>query len=376
MRCWSRTSSTAWPRQAELRQQLSVTLHQARDYEDALDRARIFAAEQRFVIGARVLAKALKPLEAATHYTVLADVVVQAMLDLVLREIEEVHGSFTDGACCIVAMGNLGSGELTASSDLDLLLLYRSPSGNPESDGPRPLYASQYYGRVTQRFIAAMSAPTAQGILYEIDFRLRPSGKSGPIATSLSAFEKYQRVEAWTWERMALSRARASAGPAEFVGEVQAVIDALLVPRDDKAKVASDVLDMRLTMDTARSAAGVWDVKLAKGGLVDIEFLAQFLVLTGQGEGRATADIIASAGAALQEDNVTVSNALATLRSTAQLVRLCLNDEFDGANAPAGFIDLLLDELSLPDIKTATAFLQGMQDEVRTIVLTQLSKPA
>ncbi len=360
----------------EMRDQLSVTLQQARDYEDALDRARIFAAEQRFLIGARVLAKALKPVDAAPHYTRLADVVVQAMLELVLREMEQAHGTIAGGACCIVAMGNLGSGELTASSDLDLLLLYRTDPGDPESDGPRPLYASQYYGRVTQRFIAAMTAPTAQGILYELDFRLRPSGKAGPIATSLAAFEKYQREEAWTWERMALTRARASAGSADFVTQVQAVIDDVLVRGDDRAKVAADVLDMRLTMDDARAPTGLWDVKLAKGGLVDIEFLAQYLVLTGQGAGHATADIVASAAAALHDDNVTVSEALATFRSTAQLIRLCLEDGFDGENTPQGFIDLLLDELSLPDLPTAAAHLQNLQKQVRAVFLAHLSGSA
>ena len=362
--------------QNEMRQQLAITLQQARDYEDALDRARIFAAEHRFLIGARVLAKALRPIDAATHYTRLADVVVQAMLDLVLREMEQAHGTLAGGTCCVVAMGNLGSQELTASSDLDLLLLYRTCPGDPESSGPRPLYASQYYGRVTQRFIAAMTAPTAQGILYELDFRLRPSGKAGPIATPLAAFEKYQRDEAWTWERMALTRARASAGPQDFVTDVQAAIDNLLIPRDDRRKVAEDVLEMRLTMDEARSAAGVWDVKLARGGLVDIEFLAQYLALTGQGAGRTTADIVASAAAALHDDNVTLSEALATFRSTAQIIRLCLEDGFDGTNAPEGFIDLLLDELSLPDIPTAEAHLQTLQDRVRTIFLARLTGSA
>lgn len=184
---------------------------EAPSYEAKLNASRIVGQEQHFLIGVRLLSQTLTAAEASAAYTDLAEETVLALLDLAVEDVREKHGVF-EGACLsVLGMGKLGSRELTASSDLDLLLIYDLPNGQAESDGPRPVAPSQYYTRVTQRLIAALSAPTAEGVLYELDMRLRPSGKAGPLATNLTAFERYQTSSARTWEHMALTRARALA---------------------------------------------------------------------------------------------------------------------------------------------------------------------
>src|SRR5690606_8178223 len=143
------------------------------------------------------------------------------------------HGRVPGGRVAILGMGKLGSRELTAGSDVDLILLYDHAPDAEESDGEKPLAPSYYYTRMTQRLIAAVSAPTAEGVLYELDLRLRPSGNKGPVATHFDSFRKYQRSEAWTWEHMALTRARAVAGDRDLATEIEAEVAGILaLPRD------------------------------------------------------------------------------------------------------------------------------------------------
>ena len=190
------------PDRAALEEELAATLSVALDYEGLLDRARIFAAEQRFLIGVRLLARAVSPEEAGRAYARLAEAMLAAMLDTVSRRFAERHGRVPGGRIAVVAMGRLGSRELSAGSDLDLIFLY---DGEGESDGDRPLPAAQYHLKLVQQLITAMSAPTAEGTIYELDFRLRPSGNSGPLATTLSGFRQHQSERAKTWEHLALT---------------------------------------------------------------------------------------------------------------------------------------------------------------------------
>lgn len=361
------------PTREELSATLKRSLDLARDYEDVLDRARIFAAEQKFAIGARVLAGAVAPVSSGRLYSTLAEVVLAEMLGRVEADLALRHGRIPGAHCAIVAMGNLGSHELTASSDLDVLLLYEADDLDAVSDGERPLPVAQYYARLTQRLIAAMSAPTGQGVLYELDFRLRPSGKSGPIATSVERFLRYQREEAWTWEHMALTRARAVAGPKALRQRIDSGIQDVFSAVRPREIIAKEMLDMRSTMDKARSASGPWDVKLAPGGLIDLEFLAQFEVLVSGAEGETTSERLHAADELLHNDNVTLRDVLSTFQSALQLTRLALNDEFDAKTAPAGLVDLLLSNLALPDLATATARLQELQKKVRKAFLDRLS---
>ena len=201
---------------------LAAFIQNSVEYEEVLDRLRIFGAEQKFLIGVRLLAGAIDAERAGKAFSDLADLTIGAALDAVQAEVASRHGRVSGGRVAILGMGKLGSRELTAGSDVDLILLYDHDADADESDGEKPLAPSHYYARMTQRLIAAVSAPTAEGVLYELDLRLRPSGNKGPVATHVDAFKKYQRGEAWTWEHMALTRARVVvAGDAELAAEVE-----------------------------------------------------------------------------------------------------------------------------------------------------------
>ena len=204
------------PDRTYLSGRLAAFIDSSAEYEEVLDRLRIFAAEQKFLIGVRLLAGAIDAARAGKAFSDLADLTIGAALDAVQAEFARRHGRVAGGRVAILGMGKLGSRELTAGSDVDLILLYDHDAEADESDGAKPLAPSHYYARMTQRLIAAVSAPTAEGVLYELDLRLRPSGNKGPVATHVDAFKKYQRGEAWTWEHMALTRARVVAGDPEL----------------------------------------------------------------------------------------------------------------------------------------------------------------
>jgi glutamate-ammonia-ligase adenylyltransferase len=178
----------------------------------------------------------------------------------------------------VLALGKVGSREMTAASDLDLILIYDFDPSRPESDGSRPLHAVQYYTRLAQRLVSALTVTTRRGRLYDVDMRLRPSGGQGPLATQFSSFADYQSKEAETWEHMALTRARPIAGDWQLGTQTSDAIRAVLTrPRGDG--LARDVYEMRRLIAQAKGDRDPWDLKLVAGGLIDIEFLAQYLLL-------------------------------------------------------------------------------------------------
>ncbi|MER9356052.1 bifunctional [glutamine synthetase] adenylyltransferase/[glutamine synthetase]-adenylyl-L-tyrosine phosphorylase, partial [Mesorhizobium sp. M0514] len=275
---------TELPNRAYLSARLAAFIDGDRPYEDVLDRLRIFASEQKFLIGVRLLAGSIDPARAGRAFSDLADLTIDAALQAVTTEFALRHGRIAGGTVSLLGMGKLGSRELTAGSDVDLILLYDHDADADESDGDKPLAPSHYYTRMTQRLIAAVSAPTAEGVLYELDLRLRPSGNKGPVATHIDAFTKYQRQEAWTWEHMALARARAIGGDAALCAEVEAEVAALLALPRDAAKVRAEASEMRALIEKEKSPRDLWDIKLISGGLIDLEFIAQVAVITGQVE--------------------------------------------------------------------------------------------
>ncbi len=199
------------------------------------------------------------------------------MAEAALAEVARTHGD-APGAFTVLALGKFGGRELAEGSDLDLMLVYDASA----ETSTRGLAAGEYFARVTQRLISALSAPTEEGLLYEIDTKLRPSGSKGPVAVRLSSFERYYDEEAWTWELQALTRLRAVAGDAALGERVEALARAVIVRPRDRDKTLADVADMRARMERERKARNPWDLKLAPGGLVDIEFVAQALQLVAQ----------------------------------------------------------------------------------------------
>ncbi|MCB8836077.1 bifunctional [glutamine synthetase] adenylyltransferase/[glutamine synthetase]-adenylyl-L-tyrosine phosphorylase [Aurantimonas sp. VKM B-3413] len=265
-------------------ERLSAFLADAADYEDKLARLRLFASEQRFLIGARMLSGVIAADEAGSAFSGLADVVLDATLAAVMQEFSDRHGEVAGARIALLGMGRLGSCELTAGSDVDLILLYDHDENAEESDGEKRLPPPVYFTRLTQRLIAALTAPMKEGVLYDVDFRLRPSGNKGPLATHVESFARYQRTEAWTWERMALSRSRAFAGDTGLCDEIAAMIESVLAERQSDPAIGQDVADMRLRIEKSKPARGPLDVKRLSGGLIDLEFIAQWALLTGRAD--------------------------------------------------------------------------------------------
>ena len=272
------------PDRAGLEAEYRRILAGARDFEDALTLSRRWTNDQRFRAGAHILRGITDGDRCGPFLADLADVVVPELARRVEEEFAARHGHIPGGAWVVVAMGKLGSRQLTITSDIDLIVVYEAPPEVRTSDGARPLAPNEYHIKLTQRLTNAITAPMADGRLYEVDMRLRPSGNAGPLATSLEAFTGYQAKDAWTWEHMALTRARViggggGGGTAALAGKVEAAIRAVLTRPRDPDKVLRDVADMRRRIDKEFGTDNPWNLKYARGGLIDIEFAAQYLQL-------------------------------------------------------------------------------------------------
>ena len=253
---------------------------QGDDYQALLGRVRRRVGELRFALGVQLIEQVRDPLDVAAALSRVAEAALVVLVDAARAEFEAAHGRIAGCDLVVLGLGRLGGGALTHMSDLDLVFLFTGDHG-AESDGPRPLGATLYFNRLGQRVIAALSVPTAEGALYEVDTRLRPSGAQGPLAVTLDSFARYQRESAWTWEHMALTRARALYGPQAARQELERIIaDVLAAPRD-AAKLRADVLHMRSEMALHKPPMSELDVKLLRGGLVDLEFLIHYLQLRG-----------------------------------------------------------------------------------------------
>jgi glutamate-ammonia-ligase adenylyltransferase len=259
----------------------------------------------------------------------------------------------------VVAMGKLGGREMTASSDLDLIVVYDFAEG-AQSDGPKSLAGSQYYTRFTQRLISALSAPTAEGSLYQVDIRLRPSGNQGPVATKLSSFIDYQRSSAWTWEHLALTRARPISGPPALRRAISETIREVLMRPRDLPEVAAEVRAMRAKIEAEKGTQDIWDVKQVPGGLIDAEFLTQFLeIVSAHGHPEVLDQNTAGALSKLVEarlislaDAETLVPAVALYHTLTQCLRLCLDRPFVPDEAPRALKDLLARASDMPDFAT------------------------
>jgi len=269
----------ALPDPAALAASFQETIDEARDFQDVLDLTRRWANDRKFQIGVNILHDATNVDGSGRALSDIADTVLRGLQGPVLEELARTHGRLPGAGLAVMALGKLGGRQMTVSSDLDLVFLYDVEEGSEQSDGKKPLAPSHYYARLAQRTINALTALTPEGGLYAIDMRLRPSGNAGPIATSLPGFRLYHQRDAWTWEQMALTRARVVVGEADFAARIEATIrDILTAPRDPDTLLV-DVASMRNRIDKEFPAKSLWDLKYLRGGLVDLDFLAQFLQL-------------------------------------------------------------------------------------------------
>jgi [glutamine synthetase] adenylyltransferase / [glutamine synthetase]-adenylyl-L-tyrosine phosphorylase len=269
----------AVPEQPLLAGDLARILVNAGDFADTLDALRRWAAERRFQVGVQLLRRAIGGPAGGKALADIAETALAALVPAVEDDFARRHGRVPGGAFAVIGMGRLGSREMSLASDLDLILIYDAPAGATGSDGVQPLSTSAYYARLSQRLIAAITAPTAEGPLYPIDMRLRPSGSSGPIASSLESFDRYQRESAWTWEHMALTRARLVAGEPALRRRIAATIDVVLRAPRDPQRLVADVAEMRRRIAAENPRPSPWDLKHRRGGLIDLEFIVQYLML-------------------------------------------------------------------------------------------------
>ncbi|KCV83446.1 glutamate-ammonia-ligase adenylyltransferase [Actibacterium atlanticum] len=267
-----------WPGRDGLQTDLAARLAEVGDYEGQLDTARRWAKEWHFRTGVHFLRGVIDADEASSQYADLAGAVLGALWPCVVANFAEKHGVPPGKGAVVLGMGSLGAARLTARSDLDLIVIYDA-DGVAESEGRRPLPARTYYARLTKALVTALSAPMAEGMLYEVDMRLRPSGNQGPVATSFQSFQTYQREEAWVWEHLALTRARVIAGDAALGDQIESFRRAMLAGLADGARISEGVEDMRRRLSEAKPAKGIWDVKLGPGRGQDIELLASTAAL-------------------------------------------------------------------------------------------------
>ncbi|MCX7645826.1 MAG: glutamine-synthetase adenylyltransferase [Rhodobacteraceae bacterium] len=290
-----------WPGEAGLAGALADRLGQVADYERKLDAARVWAKEWHFRVGVHLLRGLIGAEEAGRQYADLAGAVVAALFPAVTADFAARHGPPPGRGAVVLGMGSLGAGALTAASDLDLIVIY-DPAGQEMSEGRRPLAARAYYARLTQALVTALAAPMAEGKLYDVDMRLRPSGRQGPVATSFEAFRAYQSDEAWTWEHLALTRARvvadAGAEAAALGAEVEAFRRDLLAARGESVRTLADVAEMRARLFAAKPQDGPLDAKRGPGGMTDIELLAEAAALIAGSPRRAVAAQLAAGAAA------------------------------------------------------------------------------
>ena len=356
---------------------LRTSLASLENYELKLDQARRFFREIRFQIASRFFAGSLDYAGTAVAMSNLAEAMIAVMLEVVQGEFALQHGYVKGSRVCVLAMGRLGSRELTVESDLDLIFLYDFDNETVESDGRRPLDPTSYFIRLIQRFITAMSSPTAEGKIFELDFRLRPSGNAGPLATHIDAFVKYQREDAWIWEAQALTRARPVAGCSELSQRIMAEVPGLLARSQKKPELEKEVFKMRMLIEREKGTDNIWDLKTGLGGLLDIEFIAQWLVLRNVSDDNipiGTRQVLLSSLAdTLSRDHVDrLVMAFDLYSNVLHLLRACIGDKNLDEAFPQGFQEIVCTALDLPDISTCEAHLSETRENVRRIFLELL----
>ncbi len=363
------------PSRSALDRALQSQLARAGSYERVLDAVRRFVKEQGFRVGVQVIEGAAKADAAGPAFTSIAESVIVQILPHVMAALGESAGQIRGGAFCVIAMGKLGGREMTAGSDLDLVFVYDAPPSSEQSDGHRPLPLTVYYARLAQRLIAALTAMTAEGGLYDVDMRLRPTGSKGPAAVSLQSFSQYHEAEAWTWERLALTRARVIAGPSDLAGKLDGIIRKTLSRPSDWAVLSRDAREMREKIAAQYPGKNPWDLKYTPGGLIDIEFIAQTLQLSHAHENPAvlstnTIDALkrlATAGALNEGDADALIAAARLEHALTQALRIALDGTLDADGATPGLKALLARAGEVADFGNLQKLLTDLQTRSRRI---------
>ncbi len=361
------------------RDALDAALHEqmarAADFEATLDAARRFAKEQTFRVGVQIIQGRLKAENAGPAFANIAESIVSELLAAAEIELARTAGHVPGGRFAVIAMGKLGGREMTAASDLDLIFVYDVPEHHTHSDCAQPMPVLVYYARLAQRLIAALTVLTSAGGLYEVDMRLRPTGNKGPVAVSLESFRRYHETEAWTWERLALTRARAIAGSPDLCREVEAVIRVTLTAQADPTRLIADAREMREKLAAQFPGKNRWDLKFAPGGLIDIEFVAQTLQLQDapvRPGVLSTSTIEAltrlrDSGALARKDADTLIEASEFQQALTQVLRIAVDGTLDPQSVTPGLKALLLRAVDAPDFEVLQYRLAEIQKSAHAI---------
>jgi glutamate-ammonia-ligase adenylyltransferase len=357
-------------------------LGETEDYEPMLDAARRTARELQFRVGFQFLRGVMGPEEVGSAYAMVAESALLAVTARVRAAFETQHGRVPGGVFAILALGRLGAAKMTAASDLDLVFLYDHADDAAPSDGPSPLTPTLYFSRLSQRLIAAITAPTAEGRLYEVDMRLRPSGSKGPLAVRLETFRAYQTDEAWTWERMALTRSRVVLADEGFGARVATTITDLLTHAGERGAINADASSMRGRLLRDKPGKGPFDLKTIRGGMIDIEFIAQAgLLIAGPAHPHifvgATQQALANlcdVGALSADDYHALADAYLLYSRVNHMLRLTSEDDA-AALEEAGLQRLLVRAAGAENFAALTASLVATEADVADRFERLVGKP-
>lgn len=367
-----------WPGLPALTDNLAAAMAAAPDYEARLIAARRWAKEWHFRIGVHHLRGLIDAAEAAKHYADLAGAILAAIWPEVCADFAAKHGPAPGKGAVVLGMGSLGAERLNAQSDLDLLVIYDA-EGVEMSEGRRPLATRSYYARLTQALVTALSAPMSEGRLYEVDMRLRPSGRAGPVAVSVAAFRSYQMDEAWTWEHLALTRARPVAGAPEIGAEIEAIRREVLAAKGTGAGVMTDLAEMRARIFAAKPPDGAWEAKIGPGRIQDIELIAQSFALRAADPARRVEPQLRAGPRAGLIDKAGADRLASAYRFLWRLQaggRLLSDRPLDMDAIGQGGRDFLLRETGTATLEELAAKLAETVEEVAALVAAQLPEAA
>ncbi|OUR76696.1 hypothetical protein A9Q83_13805 [Alphaproteobacteria bacterium 46_93_T64] len=369
------------PDRADLIDDLNLMLESARDFQDILDISRRWLNDLKFRIGVQILSNINGEFQfgatvtAGASLTKIAEITMQTLLALVEAELAAKHGYVPGGRFTVIAAGKLGSYEMTPKSDADLIFVYDLPEEDVLTDGEKPIPPGLYYTRLSQRFINALSALTGEGILYEVDMRLRPHGNSGPLALSLSGFQKYYMEDAWTWEHLALTRARSIAGDTDLQSEVNIVLSKIIQTKRDTKTISTNLLDMQKRLHKEHASKPFWALKHYPGALMDLELICQYLKLVHGNDHPEilTTNTIESfhamaAQSVLDEDTAKLLTSAMILYLNLQgLIRLSLKDRIVTDTVPTALKEALCLAAKQPNFDLLSQHIEKTEKQVSEI---------
>ncbi|WDU59731.1 bifunctional [glutamine synthetase] adenylyltransferase/[glutamine synthetase]-adenylyl-L-tyrosine phosphorylase [Pseudemcibacter aquimaris] len=338
----------------DLQNSLDELLMTARDFQDILDLSRKWANEAKFQVGLQILRGSTDIIQSGRTLTDIAEVILSTMLFHVKNEFSKKHGTIENSSLCILGMGKLGGFDFTTTSDADIVLIYDADEMDVMSDGPKPLTVNHYYARLSQNFINSITALTGEGKLYEVDMRLRPSGTAGPLAVSFDSFNDYQHGQAWTWEHMALTRSRVIAGPENLKEKIEKCTFNILTHKGrDQENLLHEVAKMRIRMEENLGTENIWAMKQVRGGIIDIEFICQYLILEYASENQnilkrntlKQIKTLTDEGYINQEKGKYLYQACYTMQTIQALLRLCMGTTSRDDDRPKPLLSALAERL-------------------------------